>query len=315
VNNDPSLLVVIVGFGSFGGRVFCGFVSDRTIRYISRPMYHSMACFLSAFCFSLLAGSLPYNLLYAVALLEGFAYGVAFSTMTIMAADLFGPTHHAAIYGALDLGPCAGSIVFAYLIKNVYYTQGTNVPAAQLKTIGNYCFGYTCFQNTFVVCVCVSLLASALTMTVHFRTKQEYAKLVDRLESMRRTEKERRKQQNEMLKQQRELEEEDAKKLEQLVQEETQAEAEAVPQPQEQKSAATAGTLTVNAPRNSRVSVSVSSSAEAEAAKVVKFHIQQHEFEHGLGLEQEQKQEQKDDNEMETDAAANVSVAVESEKR
>jgi sugar phosphate permease len=158
--------VILLGFGSFIGRLFIGIGSDYLT--ISRPTYNIYSsCIMS--CSYLLLIFFAKYILYPICFTIGISYGIFFSINASFIADMFGSLHHASNYGAIDLASSAGSLFFATFIVNLFYEHNDQY--------SDNCIGIDCFQNTFIICTCVCAAAAILSAIVTKRTQKHYETL------------------------------------------------------------------------------------------------------------------------------------------
>jgi hypothetical protein len=165
------LHVILAGLGNFLGRMLIGLFSDRLLaRGVARPKFLVVNAALMSAAYFALSFSLPTAALYPLVFVIGWSFGGTFAVCTSIAADLFGAQHHGAVYGALELGPACGAVFFATLIVNTFYVEGRNAPTAT----NHNCFGYECFQYTFVTCCAATALAALAALVLVKRTQFIY---------------------------------------------------------------------------------------------------------------------------------------------
>mmetsp|Transcript_9409 Transcript_9409/g.14191 ORF Transcript_9409/g.14191 Transcript_9409/m.14191 type:complete len:545 (+) Transcript_9409:168-1802(+) len=143
-----SLLVSVIGLCNALGRLIAGWVSDKIVEAgYPRAIVLCINLIMSSLVSLLLSLGIP-TLLYLGSALAGFAYGSMFSVALAVTGDLFGTKHIATIYGLLDLGPAAGSFLFATFLVNIVYGDEEN------------CVGRKCFAGTFLISSMATLFAS-----------------------------------------------------------------------------------------------------------------------------------------------------------
>lgn len=112
----------IMGLFNGGGRIFWGWLSERTGRM---PAFTAMLITQGG-CFLLLPHATAPALFAVLAALVYLCYGGAFGTMPATAGDYFGLPSAGAIYGLMivgwSIGGVAGPLVVAYLMDGEAYT-------------------------------------------------------------------------------------------------------------------------------------------------------------------------------------------------
>lgn len=133
-----STLVSILGLSNALGRIFTGWASDRIVKN-GYPRAVTLVINLIVSSSISLGFSIGQPaLLYVLSVAAGIAYGGNFSVALALTGDLFGARHIGTNYGLLDLGPAAGSFLFATLLANVAYGGIED------------CKGPTCFGSAFI---------------------------------------------------------------------------------------------------------------------------------------------------------------------
>ncbi|CAN0183632.1 unnamed protein product, partial [Phaeothamnion confervicola] len=158
---NSSALVTALGIANAFGRLFAGWASDRTVM-AGLPRATALAAVLtlaSAVHLSLAAGVAP--LLYPLVAIAGVCYGAMFSLTLAICGDLFGPTHIGANNGLLDLGPAAGSFVFATWAASYFYGRGGDDDGGGDD---DDCRGVGCFRGTFLVTGTATAAAAVMVL-------------------------------------------------------------------------------------------------------------------------------------------------------
>lgn len=156
--SNPQLYVCIIGVGNFIGRIAIGYWSDQWREKIPRSIFLFIC--VGGMSISQLGLSTGQRILLVPCVaLCSFCFGGCFSIVPTLTADLFGSKHFAENYGALDLAPALGTVIFATGIVNWVYRD----IETESGSIEN-CVGVGCFQVTFFLTSFFSLLASFLSI-------------------------------------------------------------------------------------------------------------------------------------------------------
>jgi len=143
-------LIVLFGASNLYGRVVIGAVSDRLGGKQNRALLLAVciACMgISHFIMSMMEES-DIDSLYPCTLLVGLFFGCVFSLCASLVADLFGTKYFAGNYGAADIAPSLGSLLFSTLLAGkVYDTYALPDGESGNST----CYGSDCFKLSFVV--------------------------------------------------------------------------------------------------------------------------------------------------------------------
>jgi len=130
--------VLVLGVSNSLGRAMLGWFSDIIFRYIPRT---ALLCFdtsLVGITCLVLAIDHP-AVFYPCLISMGFLSGGLFTIVPALAGDLFGATHVAANYGALDLSPALGGFFFATWLVSVFYTENCRDCFAPPLVIAGFC--------------------------------------------------------------------------------------------------------------------------------------------------------------------------------
>ncbi|CAM9126721.1 unnamed protein product [Choristocarpus tenellus] len=157
---SSSLLVTMLGIASAIGRISSGWISDQVVGMGFPRALVLCATLLTTCLVDLLLAAGFTQLLYFLCVATGFCYGSMFSLVLALTGDMFGVEHIGTNYGLLDLGPAAGSFIFATGIVNIFYQNAPN---------GDDCMGAHCFRGTFFVTAGSCLIACILVYTTVVR--------------------------------------------------------------------------------------------------------------------------------------------------
>jgi len=135
---SSSYPVLVLGVSNCLGRAMVGWFSDIIFKYIPRT---ALLCFetvlvgITCFVFAIDHPAVFYPCLISM----GFFSGGLFTIVPALAGDLFGATHVAVNYGALDLSPALGGFLFATWLVSVFYTDNCQDCFAPTLTIAGLC--------------------------------------------------------------------------------------------------------------------------------------------------------------------------------
>jgi MFS family permease len=166
VGKSPStFFVTLVSLANGLGRVLAGFISDISVKYISKLELLSIVILFMSITqalHSIGSGFLLYPCLLAV----GFLFGCTVSLMAINIADIFGGQFIATNFGAIDSAAILGTVIFAAGVVNLFYKESDGDDDYGT----NSCYETNCFRIPFVINSSFCLLAFAVCLFVNWRT-------------------------------------------------------------------------------------------------------------------------------------------------
>ena len=172
-----AMMVGLLSAANCIGRLSSGMLSDYLLRRHATPrpllLVGWMGVMAVAFGLLLLPTSSPAVLMCAC-LLGGSAYGAHAGLAPVIASELFGLTHLATIYMAINLGLGVGSYMFGtWLAATVYSAASQQHGLAP----GEPCTHRDCFSVGYRVCASFALLAAFLCLVLAWRSAPLYRAL------------------------------------------------------------------------------------------------------------------------------------------
>ncbi|ONK70393.1 uncharacterized protein A4U43_C05F33250 [Asparagus officinalis] len=171
--DDTTLLLCLLSFCNFAGRLGGGVVSEYFVRLrmLPRTIWMIFAQLIMIFVYLLYASALD-GTLYASTALLGICYGVQYSVMVPTASELFGLKHFGKIYNFMILGNPIGALLFSGLLAGYVYDK-----EAAKQHSGSFCYGPECFRLTFLVLSGVNVIGCALGIILTVRIRPVYQML------------------------------------------------------------------------------------------------------------------------------------------
>eukprot|EP00668_Euglena_longa_P046351 GGOE01062036.1.p1 GENE.GGOE01062036.1~~GGOE01062036.1.p1 ORF type:complete len:564 (-),score=143.13 GGOE01062036.1:102-1793(-) len=179
-----SCLVSLFAVFNTVGRMANGCLSDATAGKVSRVTWLSFLCLLMAVVQFGLAHS-PVDWLWVWIIPFGYAYGGLFSLLPTLTSDLYGVAHFAANWGAMQVGPTVGALLFssgvASHVNDHFRGQGWYVRITDERNpqeVTEYCLGNGCYSYLMVTGGLSSLLAVVCTVVLAWSLRRPPAAAV-----------------------------------------------------------------------------------------------------------------------------------------
>lgn len=164
VGTTPSaFFVTLVSLANGLGRILAGTGSDYFAHRISKLKLMAIVALLMTIAQGLFAlGNAV--LLYPCLLLTGFVFGCTVALMAINIAEIFGISHIATIFGAIETANILGSYVFVTGVVSLFYEENVVDDAGDWS-----CLGATCFRYSFMInCIsCIFITTGLFYMDYH----------------------------------------------------------------------------------------------------------------------------------------------------
>ncbi|PIN08032.1 Monocarboxylate transporter [Handroanthus impetiginosus] len=170
--NNTTILLSLLSFCNFLGRLGAGIVSEHFVRSktIPRTFWMAVTQAIMILSFLLYASALS-GTLYAATALLGICYGVQFGIMIPTASELFGLRHFGIIFNFMQLGNPAGALLFSGFLAGLVYDSEA------AKQMGSSCIGPNCFRFTFLILAGVCGLGTLLSIILTIRIRPVYQML------------------------------------------------------------------------------------------------------------------------------------------
>ncbi|PIN14443.1 Monocarboxylate transporter [Handroanthus impetiginosus] len=170
--NNTTILLSLLSFCNFLGRLGAGIVSEHFVRSktIPRTFWMAVTQAIMILSFLLYASALS-GTLYAATALLGICYGVQFGIMIPTASELFGLRHFGIIFNFMQLGNPAGALLFSGFLAGLVYDSEA------AKQMGSSCIGPNCFRITFLILAGVCGLGTLLSIILTIRIRPVYQML------------------------------------------------------------------------------------------------------------------------------------------
>ena len=149
-----------------------GFISDRTVKYVSRLGYALIAHLLELFFFIFAIFYGDNFHVFSGLLLSTYTHkGVTWVTIPTLAAEYFGNHYYMQIWSAIILAVALLTMALNVIIGALYIDA---IPGG-----GTNCYGLVCFQRTFILSSVVCAVAVLLTGLLWYleREKSEYKRI------------------------------------------------------------------------------------------------------------------------------------------
>ncbi|KAJ6834165.1 uncharacterized protein M6B38_335980 [Iris pallida] len=176
-NDDTTLLLCLLSFCSFLGRLVGGTVSEHYVRskMLPRPIWIAFTQLLMILVYLLFASGLGGTLYVSTALI-GVCYGVQIAVMVPVASELFGLKHFGKICSFMSLGNPLGALLFSGGLAGYVYDRESERQRTGGGGSGS-CYGPDCFRLTFLVLAAVCGLGSLLSAVLTARVRPVYRML------------------------------------------------------------------------------------------------------------------------------------------
>ncbi|XP_062173575.1 protein NUCLEAR FUSION DEFECTIVE 4-like [Alnus glutinosa] len=170
------ILLLLINFWNFAGRVLCGFISEKLVmKYkVPRPLMLSAILFLS--CIGLLLIAFPFkDSLFLASAIIGFALGAQLPLVLAIISDIFGLKHYSTLF---NCGQMAGS-VGSYLLNKELTGSIYDAEAMKLHRMEGLgkplvCQGKKCFGLSFTIMAIVTFFGGLISLILAARTREFY---------------------------------------------------------------------------------------------------------------------------------------------
>jgi len=129
-SGDEDIFVTLISVANCAGRLISGAVSDLVIAKTGgkfpRPALMSIACFIMALAFALVASWSTLTSLYIASVLIGACFGGCNALNPAFTSEIFGLKHFGSIYGTFGLSLAAGSFAFAHSLAGALSDNFSN---------------------------------------------------------------------------------------------------------------------------------------------------------------------------------------------
>ncbi|GAB2221138.1 hypothetical protein Droror1_Dr00012307 [Drosera rotundifolia] len=173
-SQETSTLVSLWGIWNSLGRFGAGYASDYILHKHGwpRPLFMVITLATMSIGHAVIASGLT-GALYAGSILAGVCYGSQLSLMPTIASEIFGIVHMGTIFNTITAaGPLGSYALSVWVVGYIYDKEATGD--------GNICTGVKCFMLSFIIMATVTLLGSLFAITLYYRTKRFYDRVIVR---------------------------------------------------------------------------------------------------------------------------------------
>ncbi|KAL9257572.1 NUCLEAR FUSION DEFECTIVE 4-like protein [Drosera capensis] len=173
-STETSTLVSLWGIWNSLGRFGAGYASDYILHKNGwpRPLFMAITLATMSIGHAVIASGLT-GALYAGSILAGICYGSQLSLMPTIASEIFGVVHMGTIFNTITVaGPLGSYALSVWVVGYIYDKEATGD--------GNTCTGVKCFMLSFFIMAAVTLLGSLFAITMYWRTKSFYDRVIVR---------------------------------------------------------------------------------------------------------------------------------------
>jgi len=158
-HSGATLTTIITATGAVC-RISAGVLSDLLNRFVSRIAFLLGLSLLLPVGFALLVAQGGAALTMGSVLI-GAGFGSAWCLVPLMVSDTFGLQNFSTIWGIVIMGSAIGPFILQPIDSAVQAAHSTS----------KHCLGEPCYQNTYLVCLAMSVLASGLLLLLACRLR------------------------------------------------------------------------------------------------------------------------------------------------
>lgn len=171
VDKEPTtFFVTMISLANGLGRVFAGWLSDRSTEYFNVSKLLLLALIVA--CMSIVQGCMSFgwsSFLFPGLLLVGFLFGCTVSLTAINVADIFGEKYIATNFGLVDSSPIIGSYLYATVLVTLFYENNATVDSTGEET----CSGADCFRTAFIINSVSCMVGAMICLCLHLFTPRD----------------------------------------------------------------------------------------------------------------------------------------------
>eukprot|EP00746_Dinoflagellata_sp_MGD_P084062 gnl/MRDRNA2_/MRDRNA2_33402_c0_seq2.p1 gnl/MRDRNA2_/MRDRNA2_33402_c0~~gnl/MRDRNA2_/MRDRNA2_33402_c0_seq2.p1 ORF type:complete len:367 (-),score=22.28 gnl/MRDRNA2_/MRDRNA2_33402_c0_seq2:92-1192(-) len=162
-NSEGAMLVTLLTATGTVCRISAGMLSDLLHPCISRAGILFLVSTFSIFGFALLAVTAE-SMLTIGAMLVGASFGCSWCLVPLLVSDIFGIQNFSTNWGVIILGSGLGPFILQPIDTQVQHLAMSS--GAHSKSATGHCLGFACYQNTYIVCIGISVICSTLILVL-----------------------------------------------------------------------------------------------------------------------------------------------------
>ncbi|KAL9242624.1 hypothetical protein vseg_016608 [Gypsophila vaccaria] len=173
-SSTTTLLTLYSSFSFFGRLLSATPDYIRAKFYFARTGWLALALMPTPIAFFLLTGSGTPMALQAGTSLIGLSSGFIFAAAVSVTSELFGPSSVGVNHNILITNIPIGSLVYGVLSAIVYDSNSSSTQKIAMVTETRICMGRQCYQWTFLLWGCLSLVGLVSSVLLFLRTRHAY---------------------------------------------------------------------------------------------------------------------------------------------